>query len=335
MAVVGYFKTLDEAKKLAVEVLLTGIIEEIIEEGQLIPELPIMQLDSKELQYRRESSLPTAQYVDIGEEIVSATPADFINVAVQLKRVIGQWDLDAFVRDTYKNPNDIRALAISQCRKGVMRFMESELVYGLGTPRVAGSGGEELQIMGMHHLLNDASMAAQRIYQGASATTGGALSLMNLDKLIDTVKPKPDIMLMNFQLWRRFQAVGRGEQGITVPLIQQVPRGDDLAPVSNYYRGVRIVRSDYLLQTELSAASKYSAKTGGYTSSIFAIKFGSVEEGGLCLVTGSPMFELVGFDNLETKDAERFRLKWYVNQALGSTKSIARIDGILDAPIVA
>lgn len=335
MAVVAFYQSLTEAQKLVTDTLLAGIIEEIIEEGQLIPELPIMQLDSKELQYRRESTLPEAQYLDIGEEIISATPAAFIEVACRLKRVVGQWDLDNFIIDTYKDPNDLRALAISQCRKGVMRWVEDQLIYGVGTPRVAGSGGTELQMLGMHYLLNDASMAAQRIYQGASATTGGALSLANLDKLLDIVKPKPEILLMNFNLWRRFQAVGRGEQGITVPLIQQVPRGEDLAPVANFYRGVRIVRTDYLTQTELSASSKYSAKTGGLTSSIFAIRFGSVEEGGLCLVTSSPMFDLTEWEDLEDKDAQRFRLKWYVNQALGSTKSMARIDGILDAAFVA
>ena len=128
--------------------------------------------------------------------------------------------------------------------------------------------------------------------------------------------------------------MGRGEQGITVPIVTMARVGDDLAPVSHFYRGVRIVRTDYLTQTELSASSKFSAKTGGYTSSIFAIRFGAVEEGGLCLVTGSPMFDLTEFPDLEDKDAERFRLKWYVNQALGSSKAIARIDGILDTAIV-
>jgi len=335
MAVVEFYKTLAEAQKLVTDTLLRGIIEEIIEEGQLIPELPIMQLDSKELQYRRESTLPVAQYVDIGEEIISATPAAFINVAVQLKRVVGQWDLDHFITGTYRDPNDLKALAVSQCRKGVMRWVEDQLIYGVGTPRVAGSGGEELQIMGMHTLLNDASMAAQRIYQGASATAGGALSLANMDKLIDLVKPKPDILLMTFNLWRRFQAMGRGEQGITVPVVTTQRVGDDLAPVSHFYRGVRIVRTDYLTQTEKLVSSKFNAKTGGTASSIFAVKFGSVEEGGLCLITGSPMFDLVEFPDLEDKDAERFRLKWYVNQGLGSTKSIALIDGILDTAIVA
>lgn len=334
MAVVGFYRTLAEAQKLVTDTLLAGVIEEIIEEGQLIPELPIMQLDSKELQYNREESLPSAQYVDIGEVITSQTPADYIAVACRLKRIIGQWDLDNFIIDTYKDPNDARALAISQCRKGVMRWVENEIIYGAGTPRVAASGGTELQIMGMHALMNDASQAGQMLHAGAG-TTGGALSLHLLDQLIDLVKPKPDALYLNFQLWRRMQAMGRGEQGITVPVVTTQRVGDDLAPVSHFYRGVRIVRSDYLLQTETIAAAKYALPTTGACSSIFAIRFGVVEEGGLCLVTGSPMFQMVDFEDLEDKDAQRIRLKWYVNQALGSTKSIARIDGVLDVAVTA
>jgi hypothetical protein len=39
------------------------------------------------------------------------------------------------------------------------------------------------------------------------------------------------------------------------------------------------------------------------------------------------------WDSLETKDASRTRIKWYVGTALFSTKAIARIDGITDATV--
>ena len=57
-------------------------------------------------------------------------------------------------------------------------------------------------------------------------------------------------------------------------------------------------------------------------------------EGGLTLITGNPLFELETIDTLEQKDAERFRLKWYVALALGSTLSLGCLDGITNVACV-
>ena len=37
---------------------------------------------------------------------------------------------------------------------------------------------------------------------------------------------------------------------------------------------------------------------------------------------------------LETKDALRWRIKWYCGLALFNTLALARVDGITDAPVV-
>lgn len=322
MAIIGYWDTLAQAEKLTQTMLLRGIVEEIIEEGQQIATLPVLQIDGKELGFNREVGTPSADFYDVGEEIASQAAETYAAVTVSLKRAIGQWDLDHFVTQTYKNVNDLKAVAISRTRKGVMRVMENKLIYGkVSSNAKEFDGWQELCASGM------------RINQGSS-TTGAALSLAKLDELIDSVKPKPDMLLMTFEINRRLSAVGRGG-GATYPVIHTPESpGGDIQPMITAYRGVPIVRSDFMLQTETISSGDYALPTGGATSSIIAIRKGSVDDGGCSLLTGNPAFELREWDHLENKDAGRIRLVWYVSLINGSTKSIGIIDGITDVAVV-
>ncbi len=322
MAIIGFWNSLSEAQLLTQTVLLRGIIEEIIEEGQLIPRLPVTQIDGKDLAYNREKGTPSAAFYDIGEEIASQANEDYDQITTTLKRAIGQWDLDHFVTGTYRNVNDLDAVAITRARKGVARTVEDKLIYGSVSSSAKEFNG--LQLL---------CAAAMRINQGASAT-GAALSLANLDTLIDSVKPKPNLLLMNFEILRRLSAVGRG--GTTSYPVVQMPEsaGGDIQPMVTAYRGIPIVRSDYMLQTETIASGDFTLKTGGATSSIIALRMGEVDDGGVNLVTGNPAFELRKWDHLENKDAGRIRLVWYLSLANGSTKSLGIIDGVTDVAVV-
>ena len=322
MAIIGFWNNLAEAELLTQTVLLRGIIEEIIEEGQLIPSLPITQIDGKDLAYNREIGTPSAEFYDVGEEISSQANEDYDQITTALKRAIGQWDLDHFVTGTYKNVNDLRAIVIGRTRKGVARTVEDKLIYGDKSANAKEFDG--LQVL---------CAAAMRINQGSSST-GAALSLANLDQLIDSVKPKPALLIMTFELNRRLSAVGRG--GTTSYPVVQMPEspGGDIQPMVTHYRGIPIVRSDFMTQTETISSGDFSAKTGGATSSILALRPGAVDDGGISLITGNPSFELREWDHLENKDAGRIRLVWYLALANGSTKSLGILDGVTDVAVV-
>jgi hypothetical protein len=97
-----------------------------------------------------------------------------------------------------------------------------------------------------------------------------------------------------------------------------------------YYDGIPVLESDFLLDTETIASGAYSASTGGASTSVFAVKSG---EGLLAgLTNGGIQVENVGA--LETKDARRWRCKWYVALALFSSVALARIDGISSADVI-
>ena len=162
--------------------------------------------------------------------------------------------------------------------------------------------------------------SGQQVHEGSGAT-GSALNMSKLDQAIDLVKPgRPQALIMNKTMARLIRAYYRGA-GASF----HMERGED-GKLMALYGGVPILVNDWIVETETIASSIYSAKTGGATTSIFVAKFGEDEKGVTGLQNGTIQKEDIG--KLETKDAKRWRLKWYCGLALFVTLALARIDGI-------
>ena len=100
-----------------------------------------------------------------------------------------------------------------------------------------------------------------------------------------------------------------------------------------------MLRSDFLTLTETISGSTFSAKTGGATTSIFCFRKGSVPQGGvgMALGTGSgggpSLFNARKIPDLEDYDGDGMRLRARIAMYLGSTKALARYDGLTDVAI--
>lgn len=322
MAVIGMWDSLAEAAKITQSVLLSGIVQEVYNIGQLWPKMPVKQLDGYSLLYNREVLPGEGSFVDIGEEIASDADLTYTRVEVFLKRYIKQNDLDQFIADTYTDHNDPEAMALMQVSKGVTEGLESQLIYSSSTTNAKAFDS-------LHTLV----ASGQVIHMGTTST-GAALSLAALDQLLDLVRPNADFILMNRNIWRRLSAAARG--GTTsFPIIwTTTDMVTGLGRRVAYYGGVEIIVSDYITQTETIATSAYSAKTGSNTTTVFAGRFGQIEDGGLGILMGSPLMRPARIPVLEDKDAARYRLVTYAAPALGSTKALAAIDGITDVACV-
>lgn len=325
MAVIGSFSSLAEAAKITQSRLQSGIVKEIYKEGALIPRLPVEMLDGYSLQYDREVQASGGSFVDIGEDIPSDADITYTQVEVFLKRYIKQRDMDEFIADTWTNINDPKAQAMARTIDDFVYGLESELIYSNNTTI-------SKTFNGLHALV----ASGQMIHEG-SGTTGSGLNLTNLDALIDKVRPRPDFLLINRDYARRLSQMARS--GTTsFPLVwATVDMERGLGKRVLYWNDVPFVTTDYITLTETIASDAYSAKTGGATTSIFAVRTGSIIKGGLCLLTGGgkQIFKAVEIGTLENKDASRYRIKSYMAPALGSTKSLAVIDGITDVAIAA
>jgi hypothetical protein len=332
MAIVGHFENLTEAQKLVQSELLAGVVQEVYEEGQLLQRLPVMTVNSQSIEYNREDSLPEAAFYDIHEQLPWMADRDFTQVSVSLKIVARQDILDKFMLKTYRNPNDYRAIILSGLRKGVMRTIEDKLIYG-------NVDNDSAEFDGLGHML-PADIAGGEAWATANTQAydmGGdaaPVTIKVMRELIDAVKPKPSILLMTRTMRNTLSAVAF-EKGIV--LSNANPRialtGDNsLGQRVDYFDGVPIVISDYLLDETDNTVNKDSGNDSG-CSSIWAIRFGQITDGGVCLMTGGDtggveFFNMVELDNLEDYDASGIRLVAYCALAQGSTKATAVIHSI-------
>jgi HK97 family phage major capsid protein len=305
--------SLTEAAKLSNDVVLQGVIETVIKESRVLDVLPFIEMTGNALTYNRENALPTAAFFDPGDTWNESTPT-FTQVLATLKILGGDADVDQYIATTRNNVQDIEAAVVELKAKAIAHEFEDEFVYGDTAVDAKGFDG-------LHKLVP----AGQQIHMG-TGTTPAALSLKKLDEAIDLVKPgKPEFLLMSRRTRRGISAYARA---LTSPV--QFEPGEFGRRVM-FYDGIPVFESDFVVDTEAIASGAFSAKTGGASSSIFAVKVGEGRMTGL--TNGGIQVENVGA--LETKDARRWRCKWYVGLALFSTLSLARLDGISSADVVA
>lgn len=302
--------TLAEASKLSQDVLLKGVIETIITESQLLQHLPFIDIVGNGLTYNRENTLPQAGFYGVGDTWLESTPT-FTQHTATLAILGGDADVDEFLRTTRSNIQNLKSIVTELKSKAVARKFDDTFIYGDITT-------DPKSFNGIHGLVG----ATQRIL----ATTGSSYapgSIRKLKQLTRLVLPgEADFLIMRRATLDNLSDYAernnspikfvKGDFGKTVPM----------------FKGIPILTTDWITQTEKIASGVYSAKTGGETTSIFAAKFG---EGALvgCQNGGINTKDL---GDLETKDATRTRIKWYCSSALFSELALARYNGISDEP---
>lgn len=311
--------------------MLAGIVQETYEEGQLLQRLPVTTIDSQSLVYNRESVLPTAAAYDIHEQIPWSADVTFDQVSATLKIFARQDILDKFMLKTYRNPNDYRTIILSTLRKGVMRTIEDKLIYG-------NVDNDAAEFDGLGYSL-PADIAGGEAWAAANPQAydmGGAaapVTVKVLRELIDAVRPRPDFMLMTRTMRNTLSATAF-EKGIVLananPTISVGQ--NQLGARIDYFDGTPIVISDYMLDETDNTVDKDPGNDSGI-SSIWAIRTGSLIDGGLTLLTGGDtggmeLFNMVELEQLEDYDAGGIRLVAYVSLAQGSTKATAVIHSV-------
>ena len=348
MAVVGHWENLAEAEKLTQSWLLSGVIDTVIESGQLLPRMPMKQISGLDLVYNREKSSNAqdgAGFYDIREQISWTSDLSYDKVTVPLKRVIRQDPIDKFVEMTYNNVNDYRALMLTQLAKRVTRFLEHQIIYGDVT-----YGGAK-QFDGLH------AMAEELTGDLDVDMNEAGLSLMTMRKTLDACKVDPDkagaegvFWLFPREIARRLSAA-YFEQGIDsgatnifnqASLISQTV--NDAGRRVMAFDNIPIVVSDFL-QAEQDNTGVGSDARALYTAddkqySVFLIRMGQTEDGGLSMLFGGggnevgEVFRRETFEKLEDFDSGGERLVTYMAPALGAQHSLARIYDIEDVAVV-
>jgi len=86
------------------------------------------------------------------------------------------------------------------------------------------------------------------------------------------------------------------------------------------YNGIPVHVNDWV-------KDNYTVGTSSDCSAIFAFQMG---EGAVCGLTSPEMIQVERLGSLETKDAARTRVKWYVSLALFSVVNCVMLTGVRD-----
>jgi len=356
--------SLAEASKLSTDILLKGIIETIVKDSPILQELPFIQIVGNSLKYNREKTLPTVGwYAPVTGTWTTSEPA-FEQCTASLCVLGGDADVDNFLKSTRSNVQDLEAAVIELKAKALRNEFENAFLNadgsgdqptGLyntmkGTAWTADTAMDVGDIVvptagkenGFRYECTAAAGDKKThatteptwpTAEGATvvddqvtwtcrygnhlgmAVNGATLSLAKMDQLIDLVRGgKPDLLLMSRRSRRKIAALAR-----TAGSNLQVGQGK-LGEFVELYNGIPVAISDWVKDS-------YTVGTSGDCSAIFAFQMG---EGAVCGLTSPEVIQVERLGSLETKDASRTRVKWYVSLANFSIVKCAMLTGVRD-----
>jgi hypothetical protein len=288
-----------EAAKLTNDMLLAGVIETIISESSVLQVLPFEDVLGTAITYNRENAAPAIDWYAPGDTWNEGTPT-FTQKTVVLKILGGDADVDNFLQQTYRNPNDLQAEVLLSKAKATAYEFSKKFYQG-------DSVGNPNEFDGL------AKLTAAESRETAAGANGAALTLDMMDAMIDTIMPgRPDALLMAKRTRRKLSALRRASGNLLETGV------DQFGLRALYYDGIPLLVDDWIPTNEVQGSS------GAVCSSIYAVKFG--RQGISGFDNGGIQVEQVGA--LETKDATRSRIKWYCGLGLFGPLGIQRLKGI-------
>lgn len=300
--------TLAESAKLSQDLLVAGVIENVITVNPFYDILPFQSIDGNSLAYNRENALGATEWTGVGDTISAGkAAATFTQVTTSLTTLVGDAEVNGLIQATRSNMTDQKAAQVASKAKSIGRAYQDKLINGAGSSN---------QITGLLAL----ATAAQT---KTGATNGSALSYDLLDETLDKVTDKDgtvDYMLMNARTIRSYYALLRALGGAGIGEVITLPSGAQVPS----YRGIPIFRNDYIPITQ----------TRGTSSTCTSIVMGTLDDGSMShgiaglTASGNAGISIEELGASETKDESITRVKFYNGLANFSEKGLAMLNGI-------
>jgi hypothetical protein len=166
--------TLTDAARLSQDMLIRGVVETIVDESAVLRYLPFVQIVGNSLRYNQEATLGEVDFYAVGatwEESAMTVTEKTAKLAI----LGGDADVDAFLQQTYADPNDLRALVIAAKAKALAQAFSNTFFNG-------DTSVSTIEFDGVKKL----AAGARTMNKGAN---GAVLDLAHLDELIDMIKP--------------------------------------------------------------------------------------------------------------------------------------------------
>ncbi len=290
--------TKTEAAKLSNDMLLTGVMETIVKESAVLQYLPFVEVAGNQVTYNQENTMSTGTFYVVGDTWVEGTPT-YTQKSIQLVTLGGDADVDNFLNDTYSGVNSIEEVVITSKAKAVAWEFNNSFFNGDISINAKGFDGLHKQIP-----------VGQTLLAGVN---GADLTLMMVDEIADKIRPgKPDVLFMSRKIRRKLQDLMRSNG---MELESGTNQNGDPC---EFYSGIPIAVDDFISDLR-------TLGSGTNLSTIYAVQFGE-DRGVVGLEHGGIQVERIG--SLETKDATRYRIKWYCGMLVGRPLGAAKLEGI-------
>jgi hypothetical protein len=305
--------TLEEAGKLSQDMLVQGVIEEIIDSNPMFEIFPFEGIDGNSLAFNRENTLGDVQVLGVGGTITAKNPATFTKVNANLTTILGDAEVNGLIQATRSGNVDQKAQQIASKAKSAARKYQDMMINGTGV-------GEEF--VGLRMLVANSQKVNAKTT--GDDTNGGVLTFELLDELLDLIKDKdsrPDFLMMSARERRRVMQLLRAMGGASPADVYTMPSGEKVIA----YNNVPIFINDYI-PTNLTRGNRNDA------SVVFAGTWddGSMTHGisGLTAKNAAGI-SIVEVGQSETKDEEITRVRWYCGMANFSQKGLAMLQYVV------
>lgn len=205
--------TLAESGKLAQNMLVAGVIENIITVNRMFEVLPFDGIDGNALAYNRENVLGDVDVEGVGDTIGSKAPATFTQVTSTLTTIIGDAEVNGLIQATRSGDgNNQTAVQIASKSKSAGRKFQDMLITGTGAAN---------QFDGLINLC----VAGQTFDSG---TNGANLAFIDMDATMDLVTDKDgqvDYWTMPARTIRSYKALLRALGGASINEVIVLPSG--------------------------------------------------------------------------------------------------------------
>ena len=323
--------TLTQLEYLSTDEMKKGIMKTIIKESPILARLPFVTITGNAYLYNCETTEAGAQWATVGD-IITESPPIYEQRTTHLHNLIGDADVDEFMRQTRTNVQDLTSSIIELKAKAIAYEFEKQFIYGgVSSTADANSFDGMLKLIAECDATDGAAAAdlnptdnTQVIDQTALASDSATLSLLKMDELVDAVRPgKPDCLIMSRMARRDVNSLMHAS-GVGLAVDK-----DEFGRMNSMWGDRPILINDFIKDNmtnptsgivDLDAyvyATGHANGTNSYV--IFACKFGEDAFHGIQNL--GIQVEPIG--TLETKDAKRTRVKWYCGTAMPGLRSCA------------
>jgi hypothetical protein len=303
-----------------------GVIKTFVETSPLLAAFPMLPIQGNSFAWTRQASLGSA-----GTRVINGSYTESVGTvetrSVALKIIGGDMDVDQFLLQTHGPEH--RAIQEQAKAALIAQTISWQIIKG-SVLSVAGATGDANGIDGLQvrygggfgsTAVVDAGENAAQIIQNNTGGSGDALSLRQLDTLIQAVE-NPTGLLMAKKMRVNLTAKLRNANSISTGR-------DEFGRIVTSYQGLPIIDAD-VLGTVSGLEQLGFNENNNSTTSVYCM---SLSDMGLAMVTnGGVQVRDLGEQN--AKAVQRTRVEMYFNIADMHPRCVARLYNISDAVAV-